>query len=77
MQTMNDITLYDLMAEDIDIYIRENKKFGYDLEIYDERGNMIVEEVSVHEAAIDSFAVVCRRFLSFYDSCKKRQECVA
>ena len=42
MKTINDVTLYDLMAEDITIHMRKNEKFGYDLEIEDENHELAI-----------------------------------
>lgn len=67
MKTMNDITLYDLMAEDLNVYMRKNSEFGYDLEIEDENSEMIVNAKMIHEGAIESFAVFCKQFLNNFN----------
>lgn len=67
MYTMNDITLYDLMAEDLGVRITKNKRFGYDLQIDNENGVTIVNEQGVHPCAIESYVDMCRRFVCFYD----------
>lgn len=64
---MNNINLYDLMAEDFTVYMRKNSKFGYDLEIENEENEMVVEEEGINPCAIDSFADFCRQFLASYD----------
>jgi len=68
---MNNVSLSDLMGEDFSVYMRKNAKFGYDLEIENEEGEMVVETNGVHEYAIDSFADFCRQFLSNYDRINK------
>lgn len=64
---MNDVTLYDLMAEDLDVWVSLNKKFGFDLQIDNENGEPIVDIKGVHPIAADSFADFCRRYLVSYD----------
>lgn len=64
---MNDVTFYDLMGENFDIWIKKNRVFGYDLMIEDECRNLVVEEYGVHRAAMDSFADFCREFLVEYE----------
>ena len=70
MNKFNEITLYDLMAEDLDVWVSKNKKFGFDLEIEDEKGQVIVDEKGIHPFAMESYADMCRRFLHFYDKVK-------
>ena len=67
MKTLNDVTLYDLMAEDLDVWLGKNKEFGFVLQIDDENGESLVDEKCIHPYAADSFADFCRRFLSSYD----------
>lgn len=68
MKSLETITLYDLMAENLDIWLTKNKKFGYDLEVDDEDYEPLIREDGVHPYAIDSFADFCRSFLKNYDS---------
>ncbi len=74
MNNFNEITLYDLMAEDLDVWVSENKKFGFDLQIDNENGETIVDEKGIHPFAMDSYADMCRRFLHFYDIVKAKSE---
>lgn len=74
MKTLNDITLYDLMAEDLDVWVAKSKGFGFDLEIENENGETIVDEKGVHPFAMESYADMCRRFLNFYDKVKAKTE---
>jgi hypothetical protein len=64
---MENVTLYDLMAEDLDVWVSKNHKFGFNLEIDDENGKPLVKEEGVHPFAADSFADFCRRYLAAYD----------
>ena len=73
MKTMNEVTLYDLMAEDLDVYVKKNKGFGFDLEIDDENGEPLIREEGIHPAAVDSFADFCRSFLAFYDKTQSKE----
>ena len=72
MKTLNDITLYDLMAEDLDIWVTRNNKFGFDLQIDDEN-RQIVDEKGIHPCAADSFADFCRRYLHTYDNAVSKE----
>lgn len=63
----SNITLYDLMAEDLSVWIKRNKKFGFDLQIEGDDPTERVEISGVHSAAMESFSDFCRRFLHFYD----------
>ncbi len=67
MKTLNDVTLYDLMAEDLDVWVSKNKTFGLNIEIDDENGEPLIREDGVHPCAADSFADFCRRYLACYD----------
>lgn len=74
MKTTNNVTLYELMAEDMDIWITKNKKFGFDLQIDNKEGEAIVDEQGIHPFAMESYADMCRRFLHFYDMVKAQSE---
>jgi hypothetical protein len=67
MKGLGDITLYDLMAEDLDVWLVKSKDFGFDLQIDDEVGKTIVDEKGIHPCAIESYAAMCRQFLKFYE----------
>ena len=51
MKSLNDITLYDLMAEDMDVWIAKNKDFGFLLQIDDENGDALIDERCIHPGA--------------------------
>ncbi len=71
---MNNITLYDLMAEDLEVWVTRSKKFGFDLQIENENGETIVNEEGVHPYAMESFAAMCRQFLYFYEKSNTQLE---
>lgn len=71
---MDNITLYDLMAEDLDVWVSPNKTFGFDLQIDNEKGEELVNEKGVHPYAMEAYADMCRRFLRFYESAKSKCE---
>ncbi len=73
-RTINDVTLYDLMAEDLSVWIGNNKKFGFDLHIEGDDMGMAIQAEGVHPYAMDSFADMCRRFLYSYDRALEREE---
>jgi hypothetical protein len=67
MKSLNDVTLYDLMAEDLDVWLGKNKEFGFVLQIDDENGEELVDEKQIHPNAAWSLADFCRRYLHSYD----------
>ena len=67
MKTINEITLYDLMAEDLDVHLTINKRIGFDLTIDDENGEELVNDQAIHPYAMESLAEFCRRYLVSYD----------
>lgn len=74
MKTLSDVTLYDLMAEDLSVWVSQNKSFGFDIEIENDEGQTLVDEKGVHPFAMESYADMCRRFLYFYDKVKAKSE---
>lgn len=73
MKTMYDITLADLMAEDLEVWVTKSKGFGLDLQIDDENGEPLIDEKGVHPYAAESFADFCRSYLAFYDKATKNE----
>ena len=67
MKKIDEITLYDLMAEDLDVWITKSRKFGYKLEIEDENGDLLIQDNEIHPEAARSFAHFCRQFVMAYD----------
>lgn len=67
-KSLNDVTLYELMAEDLDVWVSKSKGHGFDMQIENEDGETIVNEKGVHPCAMESYAQMCRRFLSFYEA---------
>ncbi len=72
MKTIEEVTLYDLMAEDLDVWVTANSKFGFDLQIEGDDGVM-VEAEGIHPFAADSFADFCRRYLASYDKAELKE----
>lgn len=70
MKTMNEITLYDLMAEELSVIVLRNEKFGFDLYFENEEGEKIMNEDGVHPCAADSFAYFCASYLAAYEKAK-------
>jgi len=71
---MENVTLYDLMAQDMTVWVGKSKGFGFDLHIENDDGETIVNEKGVHPFAMESYADMCRRFLHFYDAVKAKSE---
>ncbi len=68
MKSMGELTLYDLMAEDLDVWVSKDKGFGFRVEIDDEDGCELMREEGVHPFAAESFAIFCRQYLRAYES---------
>lgn len=71
----NNISLYDLMAEDLTVWISRNKNFGFDLSIEGDDPTERIEINGIHSYAMESFSDFCRRFLYFYDKLKDSEIC--
>ena len=67
MLTVNNITLYQLMSEDLDVWISRPDNSGFKIEIDDENGNPLVSENGIHPFAAEGFAGFCRRYLASYN----------
>lgn len=65
-KSLGEISLYDLGAEDLSVWVGKNKQ-GFSLHIEDEDGQPLVEEDAVNEYAMASMADFCRKFLHFYE----------
>jgi len=67
MKTISTITLYELMAQDLDVWVSRSKKLGFKIEIDGEDGQTLVCDEPIHPYAAESFADFCRSYLSSYD----------
>lgn len=67
LKSLSDINLYNLMGEDHYIWLQQNKKFGFNLEIDNENTETILKEEGIHPYAIESLAIFCKRFLGSYE----------
>lgn len=67
MKTLSEITLYDLMAEDIDVWMKTDEKFGINMQLSDEKGDIIVDDEHVHPYAMESLADFCKQYLRCYE----------
>jgi len=65
MKNISEITLYDLMADDHNVWLRRDKR-GYIIEIEDDEGNHTKEE-EIHPFAADGLADFCKRYLCAYE----------
>lgn len=70
MKTINEVSLYDLMAEEINVKMYRNEKFGFDIYLEDESGEKMAYEDGLHPYAADSFANLCQRYLTAYEKAK-------
>ncbi len=67
METICSVTLYDLMAEDTDVWVTKDSKFGINIEIDDENGDPLVRDKGINQGAAESLALFCRSFLKAYE----------
>ena len=74
MKSISSITLYDMMAQDLDVWVSLSDNFGFKIEIDAEDGQGVVEEEGVHPSAADAFADFCRRYLASYDRVNEQQQ---
>ena len=70
MKTLTEMSLYDLMAEELNVIVLRNEKFGFDVYLENEDGEKIMNEDGVHPYAADSFANLCQRYLTAYEKAK-------
>ena len=73
MQTLEDISLSQLMSEDFSVWICKNRQFGYEIYVEDENGNIVVDEKHVHPCAADSFADFCKNYLYMYEHANRKE----
>lgn len=73
MKTIHDLTLYDIMAEDTNVWLKKRDSQGFDLYIdVDDLTRVDIIEEKISECAIDSLADFCRRFIHTYDNANKQ-----
>jgi hypothetical protein len=64
-KTIEDLSVYELGGVDCDVWLSQNKEFGFDLEIENEEGTYV--EKGLHPYAAQSLADFCRRYLRTYE----------
>jgi hypothetical protein len=67
MKTISNITLYELMAQGLDVWVSRSNKQGFKIEIDGEDGQSLVCDEPIHPYAAESFADFCRSYLASYD----------
>ncbi len=72
MKSLCTLTLYDLMAEPMDVWLTRNKDFGFKLEIDDENCETLVNDDELHPCAAESFAIFCRSYLFAYEHATRK-----
>lgn len=73
MKTIKEVSLYDLMAEDLGVWIKIDEKFGFNLQIDDENGDILMDEKNIHPFSAESFANFCGSYLLAYEKAKGLQ----
>ncbi len=74
VKKLTEISLYDMMSEDMDIWIKPNNQFGFDIEINEDGSELHMKEPGIHPCAAESFAVFCRSYLFAYEHALKKKE---
>jgi len=68
LKGLEEVTLYDLMADENCVWVGKNQDYGYLMELENsESVNPYLREVGINPCAMESLATFCRRFLGFYD----------
>ena len=67
---IGDITLEQLMSEDYYVIMKNNPKFGFNITLLSDNLAYDVVGEGVHGDAVESFASLCRQFLSEYEKCE-------
>lgn len=73
-KSLFDITLYDLGSIDHDVYLKQNKTFGFDIQITNQEEDVLYKQDGVHHYAVESIAVFCRHFLYYYESVLNQEQ---
>ena len=73
MKSFETMTLGELMAEDLELWLTKDSKFGFNLTIEDDKGELVLDEKGVHPYAIESFADFCRRYVAFYEKTQEQE----
>ena len=72
MIKMSEITLYELMAQDMKISMEPNISFGFDLQLSDEADRItLMDEKGVHPYAAECFAEFCVKYLVAFEQAKR------
>ena len=66
MKTINDISLYELMAEEHSVLINKDKEKGLIFWLENEEGVEYCEE-GLHPCAAEGLAAFCRKYLKTYE----------
>lgn len=64
--TISQLTVYDIGADDHDVWLRKDSKFGFNIEITDEDGEVFINE-NIHPYAAEAMAHFCKRYLAAYE----------
>jgi hypothetical protein len=73
MKSTSNITLYDMMAQDLDVWMTRSSQLGFKIEIDAQDGENLVCEDRIHPYAADSFADFCRSYLRSYDRVSNKE----
>jgi hypothetical protein len=65
-KSIHEITLYDLASCEHEVWLSENSKFGLNIELEDENGD-VFEEQGLHPCAAEGLADFCKSYLRTYE----------
>lgn len=66
LKSLEEISIYDLMGSEYDIWITKNKNFGFDIEIDNDEYETILHEKELHPFAVESLVTFCKKVLLSY-----------
>jgi len=68
-KSINELSVYELGGVDSEVWLSQNDKFGFDLEI--ETEEQVYTESGIHPYAAMALADFCRQYLRSYDRVMK------
>lgn len=72
MFSSNEVSVYELAADETTLWVSPNAQFGFDIEIDAWDGTPLMREKGMHPAAMESLASFCRSFLASYAHAQRK-----
>jgi hypothetical protein len=64
-KTLSSLSMYELMADEVDVWVTKSKGFGFTLHLDGYDYEMVEEEI--HPCAMEGLADFCNSYLRFYN----------